>query len=221
MIYYGPMKLIEKLYYNLSAKSRKRKFEQFLLEIKPEKDENIIDVGVNNEEYSESDNYLEKHYTAPQNITAVSKDNIELFKERYPNINSVVADGLKLPFPNNFFKISYSNAVIEHVGERKNQIVFLKELYRVSTRGYVTTPNGHFPIELHTRIPVLHLLLSKKYFDSFLRLIGKAWATGSYMNLLSRKDLVGLLEEANIKKYTLISNRIIGFPVTFSVIWEK
>ena len=215
------MKIIEKIYYTLSAESRKKKFEQFLLEIKPKNNETIIDVGVNNQEYSESDNYLEKHYSAIENITAVSKDDIHLFKEKYPKIRSILADGLSLPFPDNSFAIGYSNAVIEHVGDRNNQIKFLQELYRVSGRGYITTPNGHFPLELHTRVLFLHLLLPKKYFDLFLKWIGKEWAAGDYMNLVSRKDIVELMSKAGIKQYRIISNFIFGIPVTFSVLWEK
>ncbi len=216
-----PKKLIDKIAYKISQKSREKKFEQFLFEIKPKNNERIIDVGINNEEYSQGDNYLEKHYSHPQNITAVSKESIDLFKKQYPDIKSLVADGRKLPFDGDAFDIGYSNAVIEHVGERQDQINFLKELFRVSRRGYFTTPNRFFPIEIHTRVPLLHLLLSKKYFDSFLNLIGKKWATGDYMNLLSKKDIKGIMAEAGIENYTILSNRLLGFPATFSVIWKK
>ena len=212
---------IEKLSYYISRKIREKKFKHFLLELKPKNDDMIVDVGVNNEEYSESDNYLEKHYLFPENITAVSKDDTSLFEKRYPHIKSVLADGRRLPFPDNNFDISYSNAVIEHVGDKSDQISFLKELLRVSARGYFTTPNRLFPIEVHTRVPLLHLILSKKYFDSFLVLIGKKWATGNYMHLLSKKELLAIIKDAGITNYTISSNFLFGLPITFSVIWKK
>ena len=213
--------LIERAAYKLSQRSRKRKFSQFLREIKPAIDETILDVGVNDMEYSETDNYLEKHYFKPENITAVSKDGVELFEKRYPKIKSLVADGRSLPFPDNSFDISYSNAVLEHVGDSNDQVNFLKEIFRVSRRGYITTPNRCFPLEIHTRLPLLHLILPKKFFDNFLKWIGKGWAAGDYMNLLSKKELKIRLEEAGIKKYDIHSNRLFGLVATFSVTWKK
>jgi ubiquinone/menaquinone biosynthesis C-methylase UbiE len=215
------MSLIEKFSYTLSKKSRERKYAQFLAEIKPKPEESIIDVGVNDEEYSQGDNYLEKHYPYPQNITAISKDSADQFKNRYPEIKAVVADGRKLPFDDNSFDIAYSNAVIEHVGKRKDQIDFLRELFRVARRGYFTTPNRLFPIEIHTRVPLLHLILPKKAFDFFLKMIGKKWATGDYMDLLSKNELTDVIEKAGIKKYKILNNRIFCLPATFTVVWKK
>jgi ubiquinone/menaquinone biosynthesis C-methylase UbiE len=161
--------VIEKIADSISARSRKKKFDQFLRLVAPRPDETLIDVGVNTEEYSAADNYLEKFYSYPENITAVGIGDLSLFRERYPKAKSFEGDGRALPFGDNSFDIAYSNAVIEHVGStRADQLQFLTELVRVSKRGYLTTPNRHFPIEIHTRTPLLHLLLPKKMFDAFL-----------------------------------------------------
>ncbi len=213
--------LIEKIAYGISARSRAQKFDQFLTLVAPKEKEALIDVGVNTTEYSNTDNYLEKFYAFPEKITALGQEDMSEFQKRYPKVTVVQGDGRTLPFPDNAFAIGYSNAVIEHVGNFEDQDRFLKELVRVSTRGYLTTPNRHFPIELHTRVPLLHLLLSKKYFDRFVTLIGKEWATGSYMSLLSEKDLRTLFAQAGITDYTLIKNRFLGLPMTFTVIWHK
>lgn len=213
--------LIETLAYRLSNNSRARKFNQFLSLVAPKKDDTIIDVGINATEYSIGDNYLEKFYPYPEMITAVGQDNISIFAKRYPKIRSVSGDGLSLPFHDNEFTIGYSNAVLEHVGSSEQQILFLRELYRVSTRGYLTTPNKTFPIEIHTRIPLLHLLLPQSLFDIFLRFIGKSWATGTYMHLLNEKELRTLLDKASLPHYSLIKNRFLGFTLTFTIIWKK
>lgn len=214
-------RFIEQIAYRLSEKNRQKKFDLFLNIVSPKENEAVLDVGVNDEEYSESDNYLEKHYPFPQNITAVSKQGLDHFKKRYPNIRAVVADGRALPFRENEFSISYSNAVIEHVGTREDQLNFLRELFRVSRKGFLTTPNRHFPIEVHTRVPLLHIVLTKSFFDIFLKKIGKTWATGNYMNLLSISDLRTLLDKARISQYQIIRNRLFGFTVTFTIIWNK
>ena len=215
------MQPVEKIAYAFSGKNRQMKYDLFEKLIVPEPKEKILDVGVNNIEYSKTDNYLEKHYKYPENITAVGPDSLDNFKRLYPKINCIIGRGEKLPFTDQSFDIGYSNAVLEHVGTRKNQVNFVKELYRVSKRGYITTPNRLFPIEIHTRVPFLHLILSKNIFDKFLRIIGKEWATGEYMTLLSRKELVAVLNEAGIENYRIIPNKIIGITATFTIVWQK
>lgn len=218
------MSPIEKIAYTISAKSRAKKFSQFLTLIDPQPDETILDVGVNTTEYSATDNYLEKFYSYPEKITAIgtgTDGDFTLFRERYPKVTTIIGDGRTLSFADNTFDVAYSNAVIEHVGNFDDQRRFLSELFRVSRRGYLTTPNRHFPIELHTRIPLLHLLLSKKNFDAFVTKIGKGWAAGDYMSLLSENDLRRLFQEVGISNYTLIKNRFCGLPMTFTLIWHK
>jgi ubiquinone/menaquinone biosynthesis C-methylase UbiE len=215
------MRWTEALAYSISKRSRERKFASFLRLMAPKRHETVIDVGVNDAEYSPTDNYLEKHYPFPEKVTAVSEESLDEFSRRYPDIRAVVSDGRSLPFPDDAFDIGYSNAVIEHVGGREAQEQFLKELYRVSRRGYLTTPNRRFPVEVHTRIPLLHLLLSKERFDDLLKRIGKGWAAGGYMHLLSFSDLVQLLQETGIKEYSIRRNRFFGFTMTFTVTWKK
>lgn len=215
------MSLIEKTAYSISAKSRGRKYRQFLDLVAPQTDETILDVGANVTEYSETDNFLERHYEHPEKITVLGVGDISPIKERYPSVAVVSGDGRTLPFPDQSFDIAYSNAVIEHVGSREDQLRFLRELSRVGKRGFLTTPNRHFPIEVHTRIPLLHLLLPKPLFDRFLRFIGKGWAADGYMNLLSEHDLRTLLHDAGIPDATIIRNRFLGFTMTFTVMWKK
>ncbi|MFA9262510.1 MAG: class I SAM-dependent methyltransferase [Undibacterium sp.] len=213
---------IEKFAGSISEKSRGRKWAQFLAHMTPGPDDSIIDVGVNTIEYSGNDNYLERHYAYPKNITAVGvESDLAEFKQRYPLVTALTADGTKLPFPDSAFDIGYSNAVIEHVGNREQQLAFLRELYRVSKRGYLTMPNRHFPIEIHTRIPLAHLLLPKAGFDWIATTLGKGWAAGDYMSLLTGSELTTLAKEVGITQFELIPNRFLGFPMTYTLVWNK
>ena len=212
---------LEKLAAAVSTRSRQKKYAQFLSCIRPTKDTTILDVGVNTTEYSPADNFLEKHYPYPKNITVVATGNLQVSNALYPEIRSVEADGRALPFEDDHFDVAYSNAVIEHIGDNAEQVRFLRELWRVSRSGFLTTPNRLFPIEVHTRVPLLHLLLPKKYFDSFLKRIGKGWAADDYIHLLSEKELRSLFSQAGITGYTLIQNRFLGFPMTFTIVWKK
>jgi hypothetical protein len=213
--------IFDGLAYTISAKSRAKKHGIFLEELQPLSHETILDVGVNAVEYSDTDNYLEKFYPHRENITAVSLDDISELKDLYPEVTLVRADGTKLPFGDDTFDIAYSNAVIEHVGQRDNQQKFLNELVRVSRRGYLTTPNKFFPFEIHTRVPLLHILFPKKLFDTFLRLIGKSWATGDYMYLLGQKDLEALMSNTSITDWSLHKNTFCGFTMTLTLVWKK
>lgn len=206
----------------ISAQSRARKWQQFLNWAAPRPQDTVLDIGVNTTEYSENDNYLERHYPYPDKVTALAtNNNFDAFRQRYPKVRTAVGDGTSLPFADSEFSIAYSNAVIEHVGDHAKQRAFLREMHRVGCRGYLTTPNRTFPVEVHTRVPLLHLILEKDKFDQFLCWIGKEWATGDYMNLLSERELRQLLHDAGIERYRLIRNRLAGLTMTFTVMWSK
>lgn len=209
------------LAYTISAQSRARKHAFFLATLKPDPLDTILDVGANALEYSDTDNYLEKHYPYPHQITVLTLDDPTALRALYPETTVIQGDGTRLPFEVSQFAIAYSNAVIEHVGNHEAQLAFLKELVRVSRRGYLTTPNRHFPIEVHTRIPLLHLLLPKAWFDTLLRLIGKGWAADEYMYLLSEKDILTLVRETGLTHFTLTPHRFMGFTMTYTLSWTK
>jgi len=90
--------------------------------------------------------------------------------------------------------------VLEHVGDRNKKLLFLKEIKRVGKAAFITTPNKYFPVEIHTRTILLHFL-PNKIFNWYLAFIGKSWATGNYMNLLSKSMIVKFLKEAEIREY--------------------
>lgn len=213
--------MIERLAYLIAERNRRKKFALFTDAVKPAPRETILDVGVNNEEYSAADNYLEKHYPWPERLTALALPPLDAFRLRYPHIRAVEGDACALPFRDGAFDIVHANAVLEHVGSAERQVLFLKELCRVSRRGFVTTPNRRFPVEVHTRVPLLHLLFPKSVFDRFLSLIGKAWATGDYMVLLDKKTLGKYLQNAGIRSYRIYIQRLWGFPLTFTAVWQK
>lgn len=165
-------------------------------------------MGFSEKEYSDTDNFLEKNYPYPEKITALGIDRAKEFLLKYPKIKAVSYNGDDFPFADKSFDICWSNAVIEHVGDKKKQLHFLKEIKRVSKSGFITTPNRKFPIEVHTRVPLLHYL-PKAIFDKFLSLINKKWATGDYMHLLSVKEAEELLSQAGFRNYRIIKNKLL------------
>ena len=105
-----------------------------------------------------SDNFFEAHYPWPDRITAVGTHELPRFREGFPQVRLVVADGRHLPFADGEFDVAVSNAVVEHVGTEDDQRALVHELCRVGRRVFVSTPNRWFPIEVHTLRPLVHWL---------------------------------------------------------------
>jgi SAM-dependent methyltransferase len=208
--------------YRVSGYNRKRKWALFERLVRPSPELTVLDVGFNDIEHSATDNYIEKHYPWRDRITALGIDTPVQFPERYPEVKAVQYDGTTFPFDDDPFDVCWSNAVLEHVGRHANrweaQVHFLREIDRVSRTAFITTPNKRFPVEVHTRTPLLHWL-PKRWFDGYLRKRGQDWAAGDYMDLLTKRDLVRLLREAGISDYRIIENKIAGMTLDFAIAW--
>ncbi|MCK5617551.1 methyltransferase domain-containing protein [Candidatus Pacearchaeota archaeon] len=208
---------MKKIINQISDKNRLRKFILFINIFKPKKITKILDVGASEMEYRESANILEKKYPYQENITVLGVDKYKDFCVRYPKVKVNTYGGDVFPFNNDEFDLVWSNAVIEHVGDKIKQETFIKEMTRVSKSVFFTTPNKFFPFELHTKILFLHFL-PKRIFDKILNIFGMGWASGEYMHLLSLRDIKRLLKKCDIFDYQIIKNKLLGFVVDFVVI---
>lgn len=202
----------------VSGFNRRRKLELFLRLVDVKIAVRILDVGYTDREYSEVENLLEKRYPHRERIVALGPGQPVYFHRRYPEVTVVRYDGRRFPFRDGAFDVVWSNAVIEHVGGREEQLTVLREMRRVGKAGFITTPNRYFPVEVHTKTPLLHFF-PKSWFDRYLRLVGQDWATGDYVHLLSRRDLRALLEAAGVTHYRIRGNRIGPFTLDFVVTW--
>jgi len=104
-------------------------------------------------------------YPWKNNLCAVnlSSEHISMIKQYYPEIEATVGDACKLPWPDKYFDVIYSNAVIEHVGDFAKQKKMASEIMRVGKRWFVTTPNRWFPFEFHLRLPFVTWLPGHSY----------------------------------------------------------
>ena len=174
----------------VSLRSRRRKLELLLDELRPTSDTTVLDIGADELGFGEGDgcstlNFLEELYPWPDQITALGLHDGSRFRERYPAIAYVQGDALSLPFADGAFDVVFSNAVIEHVGGHENQRRFVTEALRVGRQVFVTTPNRRFPIEVHTRLPLVHWL-PKPISDAAYRALGRGFATEVHLLSASR-----------------------------------
>ena len=178
----------------ISLRSRKRKLRLFLDELRPTAETTVLDVGADELSFGEGDgcrtlNFFEERYPWPEQITALGLQDGEGFRARYPGIRYVQGDACALPFGDGEFDVVFSNAVIEHVDGRELQRRFVREALRVGRSVFVTTPNRRFPVEVHTRLPLVHWLPDSLSHPVY-RATGKGFATD--VHLLTRRSLSAL-----------------------------
>ena len=153
------------LFSKLSYISRAHKLELFNRILAPTEQMSILDIGAEINPNGSRGLQLIDSYPWKSNITAVniSPEHIRFIKRHYPEINVVVADACELPWPDKYFDIVYSNAVIEHVGDFESQKKLAAEIMRVGKRWFVATPNRWYPFEFHLRLPFVTWLPGDTY----------------------------------------------------------
>jgi SAM-dependent methyltransferase len=179
---------------SISLRSRERKLRLFLDELRPTGETTVLDVGADELGFGDGEgcgtlNFFEEHYAWPEQITALGLHDGAGFQARYPQIPYVRGDACALPFADGAFDIVFSNAVIEHVGGRNRQRQLVSEALRVGRRVFLTTPNRRFPVEVHTRLPLVHWLPDRLAHRVY-RAAGKEDATD--VRLLTRRSFAAL-----------------------------
>lgn len=168
--------------------ARDQIFKDFIQRMAPDSASTILDVGVS-DVISDGANVLERSYDHPQNITACGIGECLEFQRTFSSVSYVqIEPNVGLPFPDDFFDIATSNAVLEHVGSPANQQLFVNELARVSKRCFITVPNRFFPIEHHTAIPFLHFT-NAGFRIGCSALDKNSWTKEENLILMTRKKL--------------------------------
>ncbi|HSC51707.1 MAG TPA: methyltransferase domain-containing protein [Gaiellaceae bacterium] len=197
--------------------NRRRKLSLFLETIRPGPETRVVDVGVGDTPFgtepgvAATHNFFEALYPWPERITAVSDVPLPNFAQAFPSIATVVASGLRLPFPDDAFDVAFSNAVVEHVGGREQQRRFVAELCRVAPRVFVSTPNRWFPLETHTLVPFVHWLPRDAADRAMHALRRRNW---EQVELLSKRELLTLFPPS-------VGTRVVESRITISVAGER
>lgn len=195
-------------------KSRTKKLDHFYSLCSEES--TVLDVGVSSNEYSESVNIFHRRFRLnPSQYTGLGTQPMDGLTEKYPDKKFVRYDGGKFPFDDNQFDWVFSNAVIEHVGDRSQQLEFLEEMIRVSKNVYFTTPNKFFPVDAHTNVVFRHWF--DDHFYSWCSKNNPHWTRENIL-LLSKSDLTDLLRKARVSDFQFQANRLLGMAMTFTVV---
>jgi len=145
------------LFQRFSSVSRARKFTLFQDLMRPAPTTRVLDVGAEIEPGDGQEQQFLDRYPWKEALSAlnIAPEYVRAIQERYPTIDARTGDARQIPWPDKYFDIVWSNAVIEHVGRFEDQQQMAREIMRVGKRWFVTTPNRWYPYEFHLRLPLV------------------------------------------------------------------
>lgn len=195
----------------LSFHVRRRIFDLFLNVIQPGPNTAVLDLGVTSDDTYPESNYFETFYPYHEKVTCAGTEDGSHLENKFPGVRYVrVIAGEGLPFGDKEFDVVFSNAVVEHTGNKVEQSLFIHEICRVGQRFFITTPNRWFPVETHTGIPLLHFL-PKAWFRTLVR--GTRydyWSHEKNLNLLTIGEFRDLFPSTVMLELEKV--RILGIP---------
>ena len=180
----------------------------------------LLDVGTTEENYLKSSNYFLKKLNYVKTKKSISNQNIDNKKVNFFLNKSISKKLLAKEIKILESDLVISSATIEHVGNFSNQIKMMKNITKLTKKFFfVTTPYRFYPIDFHTKIPLIHML-PKNIHRKILNLLNlKDYAKEENLNLLDIKDVELLIEKIKtnnfkisffkIRLFGMISNLII------------
>jgi len=219
--YWKKVVLLNNFFVSQLLKNRKKMYKIFQDYIPVNEETKILDIGTT-PSLEEHENYLVHQYKWKKNLTCLSNQDCEILQSKYSELTLLRGDAKEVNLADSSFDIVYSNATIEHVGSSTNQINFIKECVRLSrSKIFISMPNRYFPIDFHSKIPLIHML-TKNIHRGILKLFGESFFRyEENLNLISKKDLIFFCKKLNIKKFKIISHKLLFFTSNVILIIEK
>ena len=204
-----------------------KRLEMFNILKKNIKDYSInsfLDIGTTEENKLESSNFFVKNFNDIKVKKSITDQNIS---------NDYFSACLKKSITDDFsndeiirFKsdLVISSATIEHVGNFKNQVKMLKNIAELCNKCFfITTPYRFFPIDFHTKIPLIHML-PKNIHRKILRILKlEDYAKEENLNLLDLSSLKVIIDQLNNNdfKIKIMKIKLFGLTSNLLIFGEK
>jgi len=158
-----------------------------------------LDIGTTSDDKNSSSNIIIKNIENIKKFKCISDQEIKskfFFKKLRKSITEKFSENELYKFSSD---IVISSATIEHVGSALNQKKMIENIIKLTKKVFViTTPNRFYPIELHTKIPLIHWL-PKSIYRKILKFLGLSFhAKEENLNLLSVNELKKMLDDQKI-----------------------
>ena len=199
---------------NLSVSCRLRRGQLFVERLHPTAKDRILDLG------GGRGGYMAQTLPFRANVTIADLDpgNLKMASESY-GFDTLCLDGTeRFAVPDAAYDVVFCSSVIEHVTGPKEivydlaragefttsakaaQANFAAEIRRISKRYFVQTPYKYFPLEQHSFLPFLVVLLPRRWYMRLLRYLATRWFKPSQpdFRLLTIKEMRALFPEAEI-----------------------
>jgi len=181
--------------------------------------QDALDIGSTNDLDNKSSNYLIRNLKNIKTYKSISDQVItnNFFSKcltksitenfSYDEIQSMKSD------------VVISNATIEHVGSFEQQKKMIENMLLLTKKYFIiTTPNRYHPLDFHTKLPILHWF-PKKIHRKLLKLLKlEFFSKEENLNLLSKKDLITLLEIVGVNNFKIFDISLLGFKSNLIVI---
>lgn len=199
---------------SIASKLRQRRtaFFKSLLEFL-EPPVRILDVGG-------TDQYWKMIGGLGKKEVSITLLNLESSVTSLPNFIRISGDARHLEFENKSFDVVFSNSVIEHVGDYKDQKSMANEVRRVGKRYFVQTPNRYFPLEPHFVFPFFQFLPLR--FRMYLLMnFNLGWFPKTPDEVKSRQivESIQLLDKSEVKalfpEASIYEERFLGLTKSF------
>lgn len=206
----------------IATRVRRRMYGEFIDYFSPREGEAVLDVGVTSDRTYTSSNYFEALYPHKSCVTALGLDDARFLEEQYPGMRFVRGDARDMPFGDRAFDYVHCAAVLEHVGSANDQHKLIMECARVARLGmFLTTPNRWYPIEFHTQLPLLHFLPQSLYRPLYRMLGFGFFAEEANLNLVSERDVVGMVTGVSGWQFAMRSQRLLGFKSNILLLGKR
>ena len=180
-----------------------------------------LDIGTTSDDKNASSNIVIKNIKNIDKFKCISDQivNSDFF---YKSLNKSITEEFS---ENELYEFSsdlvVSNATIEHEGNTLNQKKMLENVIKLTKKIFVlTTPNKFYPIELHTKIPLIHWF-PKSIYRKILKFLGLSfYADEKNLNLLSVNELKKMLDNYKIM-YEIKFIKLFFFKSNIIIIGKK
>tara|TARA_B100000161_G_C33509369_1_gene395605 strand:+ start:243 stop:941 length:699 start_codon:yes stop_codon:yes gene_type:complete len=197
------------IFQKITLNARNEFFNLFLVNNNYSENKSVIDIGSTPSLEKEQNTFLQKVKDNP-NVTCLSNQDCKILQKKYKNIKKVIiGDAKNTMLENNSFDIVHSNATIEHIGSFEEQVLFVKEMFRISKESiFIQTPNRFYPIDFHTILPFVHWLPKKTHRKILKYLKLDFYAEEKNLNLLDIRELKKICEILKITKYKILKYKL-------------
>ena len=201
----------DKFFDQLLLRHRKNMFNKISRFVDIYSFELVLDIGSTSDTGLASNMFL--HFFSEFNVVSISDQVIPAeVREKFPHVKFIKGDALRLDYPEKHFDLVFSNATLEHVGSISNQSTFIKEAVRVSKKSTIIIfPNRWFPIETHTKLPLIHFLPNRIH-RKILKGIGyHELALEKNLNIPTKRQVVNLMKNLKLETFKIHKIKFLFF----------